>query len=130
MRSSVIAFLLCASTAAAMGQCVSPKAAALAANKTAAATAAAAAAATTPAVILMAPARPAAGQVRQGPDLITAAGAVTRAGPPVMQATPRPASTGSDPDDERSRRAGPAMLLAALALMSGIALRRYGARDQ
>ena len=125
MRSSVIAFLLCASTAAAMGQCVSPAAMTAAANKSAAATAAAAAAATTPAVIMMAPARPA-GPARPAPELITAAGAVTHGGPAVMQATPRDEQ---DPDD-RSRRAGPAMLLAALALMSGIALRRYSARNQ
>lgn len=124
MRSSVIAFILCASTAAAMGQCVSPAAVAGAANKAAAATAAAAAAATTPAVILMTPARPA-GPARQGPDLITAAGAVTHGGAPVMQA----ASRAKPEPEERSRRAGPAMLLAALALMSGIALRRYSARN-
>ena len=125
MRSSVIAFLLCACTAAAMGQCVSPAARTAAANKAAAATAAAAAAATTPAVIMMTPARPAAA-TRPGAELITAAGAVTHDGP-VMQAAPR---AQPDPDGERHRRAGPAMLLAALALMSGIALRRYSARDQ
>ena len=73
---------------------------------------------------MMTPSRPT-GPSRQVPDLITAAGAVTH-GAPVMQAAPRP-----DPeDDEHPRRAGPAMLLAALALMSGIALRRYSARDQ
>jgi hypothetical protein len=125
MRSSVIAFLLCASTAAAMGQCVSPAAMTATANKAAAATAAAAAAATTPAMIMVTPARPA-GPGRAGPELITAAGAVTHDGPPVMQATPR---AKHDPD-ERPRRSGPAMLLAALALMSGIALRRYSARNQ
>lgn len=130
MRSSVIAFLLCACTAAAMGQCVSPAARTATANKAAAATAAAAAAATTPAVILMTPARQAAttrpGAARPGAELITAAGAVTHDGP-VMQATPR---AEPDPEGDRPRRAGPAMLLAALALMSGIALRRYSARDQ
>jgi len=129
MRSSVIAFLLCACSAAAMGQCVAP--AAMTSGKAAAATAAAAAAATTPAVIMMTPARPAAaalpaGPTRPGAELITAAGAVTHDGPPVTQAAP-----GANPEPEdRSRRAGPAMLLAALALMSGIALRRYGARNQ
>jgi hypothetical protein len=33
-------------------------------------------------------------------------------------------------DDEQHHRGGPAMLLAALALMSGIALRRFGAHKQ
>lgn len=124
MRSSVIAFLLCVSTAAAMGQCVSPAAATGAAHKAAAATAAAAAAATTPGVIMLTPSRNAT-PARPGPELITAAGAVTH-GSPVMQS----ASRATPEPEERSRRAGPAMLLAALALMSGIALRRYGARTQ
>lgn len=123
MRSSVIAFLLCASAATAMGQCMAPGA--MSSSRTAAATAAAAAAATTPAVIMVTPTRPA-GPKRSGPELITAAGAVTHDGPPVMQARPR-----AKPEpDERDRPAGPAMLLAALALMSGIALRRYSARNQ
>lgn len=123
MRSSVIAFLLCACAAAAMGQCVAPGA--LSSGRTAAATSAAAAAATTPAVIMVTPTRPA-GPTRPGPELITAAGAVTHDGPPVVQATPR-----ARPEpDEHDRPAGPAMLLAALALMSGIALRRFSARNQ
>jgi len=33
-------------------------------------------------------------------------------------------------DEEQHRRSGPAMLLAALALMSGIALRRFGAHKE
>jgi hypothetical protein len=112
-----------------MGQCLAP--AAMTSGKTAAATAAAAAAATTPAVIMVTPTRPAAatrpaGPTRPGPELITAAGAAMHDGPPVMQASPRPEP---EPED-RSRRAGPAMLLAALALMSGIALRRFSARNQ
>ncbi len=123
MRSSVIAFLLCAGAAAATAQCVAPGA--VSSGRTAAATSAAAAAATTPAVIMMTPKRPA-GPTRPGPELITAAQAVTQDGPPVMQATPR-----AKPEpEERHRPAGPAMLLAALALMSGIALRRYSARNQ
>jgi hypothetical protein len=94
-------------------------------GRTAAATSAAAAAATTPAVMMVTPARPA-GPKRPGAELITAAGAVTHDAPPVMQATPH-----AKPEpDEHDRPAGPAMLLAALALMSGIALRRYSARNQ
>jgi hypothetical protein len=124
MRSSVIAFFLCACTAAAIGQCVSPAAMSATAGKAAAATAAAAAAATAPAVMMVTPAR-AAGPARPGPDLITAAGAVTHDGS-AMQAAPR---SKPQPED-RPRRSGTAMLLAALALMSGIALRRYSARNQ
>jgi hypothetical protein len=123
MRSSVIAFLLCAFAAAAMGQCVAPGS--VSSGRTAAATSAAAAAATTPAVIMVTPTRPA-GPKRPGAELITAAGAVTHGVPPVMQPAPH-----ENPEpDERDRPAGPAMLLAALALMSGIALRRYNARNQ
>jgi len=124
MRSSVIAFLLCACAAAAMGQCVAPGA--MSSSRTAAATSAAAEAATTPAVMMVTPTRPA-GPKRSGPELITAAGAVTYGGPPVMQATPR---AKPEPEVRGDRPAGPAMLLAALALMSGIALRRYSARKQ
>lgn len=125
MRSSVIAFLLCTCAAAAMGQCVAPGA--MSSSRTAAATAAAAAAATTPTLLMVTPTHPA-GPKRTGPELITAAGAVTRDGPHVMQAAPR---AKPEPEPEgHDRPAGPAMLLAALALMSGIALRRYSARNQ
>lgn len=57
--------------------------------------------------------------------LIKTAAAGTRDdAPPVVRESPR------NPDDQdHPRRGGTAMLLAALALMSGIALRRYGARD-
>lgn len=122
MRSSVIAFLLCACAAAAMGQCVAPGA--MSSSRTAAATSAAAAAATTPALVLMTPTRPT-GPTRTGADLITPAGAVTHDGPSAQQAAPR-----AKPEpEERDRPAGPAMLLAALALMSGIALRRFSGRN-
>jgi hypothetical protein len=70
-------------------------------------------------------ARPAA--ARPTAELITAAGAVTHDGAPGAQATP--ARTKNESAD-KPRRTGSAMLLAALALMSGIALRRYSARDQ
>ncbi len=58
--------------------------------------------------------------------LITAAAAGTRDAPSLRPA-PR---VSAHADEERPRRAGPVMLLAALALMSGIALRRYGAGSQ
>jgi hypothetical protein len=78
--------------------------------------------------------RPAAAKVpartpaaRPTAELITAAGAVTHDGAPGSQASP----AGSNADSgDKPRRTGSAMLLAALALMSGIALRRYSARDQ
>ena len=58
-----------------------------------------------------------------GAELITTVAAGTRDAHVL-----RPALRAStQPDEEHPRRAGPAMLLAALALMSGIALRRYGA---
>ncbi len=61
-----------------------------------------------------------------GAELITTVAAGTR-----DARVPRPALRPSTPpDEEHPRRAGPAMLLAALALMSGIALRRYGAGSQ
>ena len=59
-----------------------------------------------------------------GRGLIKTASAGTRDDVPAARsaATARPGSEGEQP-----RRGGTAMLLAALALMSGIALRRYGA---
>jgi hypothetical protein len=62
-------------------------------------------------------------KARPAPELIQTAAAGTRDdAPPVMhEASQR---NGQD----HPRRGGTAMLLAALALMSGIALRRYGAR--
>ena len=56
--------------------------------------------------------------------LITAATAGTRDAPAATRATPLANAT---PDEGHPRRAGPAMLLAALALMTAIALRRHGA---
>lgn len=68
-----------------------------------------------------------AGTALPGAELITTAAAGTRNARTATRAAPL-AST--QPDEEPPRRAGPAMLLAALALMSGIALRRYGAGSQ
>jgi hypothetical protein len=44
-----------------------------------------------------------------------------------VRPTVRSAPTGRTAEHDEHRRGGPAMLLAALALMSGIALRRFGA---
>jgi hypothetical protein len=58
--------------------------------------------------------------------LITTAAAGTRDAP-ALRPAPR---ASAQQDEEHPRRAGPAMLLAALALMAGMALRRYGAGSQ
>jgi hypothetical protein len=58
-------------------------------------------------------------------ELIKTAAAGTRDDAPPV-ATARPHGTGQQ---DHPRRGGTAMLLAALALMSGIALRRFGARN-
>ena len=65
---------------------------------------------------------------RPGGELIKAAAAGTRDdAPPTARQTMSARS--SQEQDDHPHRGGTAMLLAALALMSGIALRRYGARD-
>lgn len=106
MRSPVIAILLCIVSAAAVAQCVAHPPGENVATAT-------------PAVS----ARPGPDPKKPGPELIKTAGAVTHDAP-AMRAAPEKA-TGEPP-----RRTGSAMLLAALALMSGIALRRFSARDQ
>ena len=68
-----------------------------------------------------------AGPARPGAELITTAAAGTRGAPTALRAAPL---ASAQPDEEHPRRAGPPMLLAALALMAGIALRRYGAGSQ
>jgi hypothetical protein len=102
MRTAVIAFVLCVFAGTCGAQCANPATAPVAAAKDAP------------------PARPHA-------ELIKTAGAVTHEGAPSMQASP-PRERAADED--RPRRTGTAMLLAALAVMSGIALRRYGAKDE
>jgi hypothetical protein len=63
------------------------------------------------------------GKPRTG-ELITTAAAGTH------DASPLPRAVAAADEEESHRHGGTAMLLAALALMSGIALRRYGANDQ
>jgi hypothetical protein len=60
--------------------------------------------------------------------LIKTAAASTHDQMPVLTHS-APASDAGAQDDQH-RRGGPAMLLAALALMSGIALRRFGAHKE
>ncbi|NPC57280.1 hypothetical protein [Caenimonas soli] len=67
---------------------------------------------------------PTAGAVRPGGELIKTAAAGTHDAPPIAREVSARATADQE---EPPRRGGPAMLLAALALMSGIALRRYGA---
>jgi hypothetical protein len=71
--------------------------------------------------------------LKAGATLITTANAGTRDAPGAMRQAPvaaRATPLAGAQSEEPPRRAGPAMLLAALALMSGIALRRYGAGRQ
>ncbi|MDB5870804.1 MAG: hypothetical protein JWQ07_246 [Ramlibacter sp.] len=116
MRSTLIAIVLCACSAAASAQC-------LASNPT---TAAAPLPDSTQPTAVKHPTGQAVTEARPAPELIKTAGAQTHDGSPSMQASP----ARSRPAGERPVRTGTAMLLAALALMSGIALRRYTSHDQ
>jgi hypothetical protein len=77
-------------------------------------------------VIRTSTATPAAPAARTGGELIKTAAASTRDAPPVA----RESSARMQGDEEDHPRNGTAMLLAALAVMSGIALRRFGANNQ
>jgi hypothetical protein len=110
MYRSLTAVLLCIFTQAAAAQCAASvpiaqeaQQGAATAHKTQAASATAAA--------------------HTGGALIKTAAAGTHDDAPVARAAP-PARAA---EDDAHRRGGPAMLFAALALMSGIALRRFGA---
>lgn len=65
----------------------------------------------------------------EGGDLIKTAATGPREVPAMRQPTTAPSQPKADAggDDEQRRRAGPAMLLAAVAVMTAIALRRSGA---
>ncbi len=77
-------------------------------------------------------ASPVATAARPGGELIKTAAAGTRDIPAATRDAKvlRGTSDSLQDDDEHPRRSGTAMLLAALAVMSGIALRRYGAGKQ
>jgi hypothetical protein len=115
MHSSLTAVVLCIFAQSALAQCVDS----LPAADTRQGTEIAKKAKTAP--------MPVAGTVRPGGELIKTAAAGTHDAPAVARETPARATSGGE---EPPRRGGPAMLLAALALMSGIALRRYGANKQ
>lgn len=98
MRRSVIAILLCVFAAAASAQCVAQA--------------------------------PLAGGTRPGAELVKTAGAAREQTLPAddgLAAVHEATIASKSPDKQPPRRAGPAMLLAAVALMSGIALRRFSA---
>jgi hypothetical protein len=103
MRSSVISIILCVVMEAAAAQCVAPA----------------------PVGVAPVTIAPAAKAPRTG-ELIQTAAAGTREGAPAFQ----PAARTSTDNESHPRRTGSAMLLAALALMSGIALRRYNSGQQ
>lgn len=72
---------------------------------------------------------PAAATAHTGGELIKTAAAGTQDEVPGRSHS-APVAVAATQDDEQHRRGGPGMLLAALALMSGIALRRFGAHKQ
>jgi hypothetical protein len=72
---------------------------------------------------------PAVTPARSGGELIKTAAAGTHDEVPGLTRSPPLAVAGAK-DDEQHRRGGSGMLLAALALMSGIALRRFGTHKQ
>jgi cell division septation protein DedD len=104
MRSTVISIILCVVVDAAAAQCVAQPPVAIAP--------------VTVAAVAKSP--------HPGGELIQTAAAGTREVPPSFQPAPRATSEG----ESHPRRTGSAMLLAALALMSGIALRRLNSGKQ
>ena len=118
MQREVTAIVLCILAQAAAAQCVATPA-----------TPTTPVAHNTPVAVEMARPQPAvpATQNAARPGLIKSAEAGTRDAPPVMREVAGTRS--AQQQDDHPHRGGTAMLLAALALMSGIALRRFGARD-
>ena len=110
MHSSLIAVVLCFATQVAAAQCVDPAPVAQHSRHSGD-------------LIKKQPAA-ATGPARAGGELIKTAAAGTHDGPPSITRT-APAVAAATSDDEEHRGSGPAMLLAALALMSAIALRRF-----
>ncbi|MGZ5195373.1 MAG: hypothetical protein ACXWJM_10120 [Ramlibacter sp.] len=114
MRSSVISIVLCVVVEAAAAQCVAQAPIAVAPVTVA------------PVMVTPVTMAPAAKAPHSGSELIQTAAAGTREGPRAFQSA-APARADGEP---HPRRTGSAMLLAALALMSGIALRRLNSRPQ
>lgn len=102
MRPLITSIVLCLAAQVAAAQCVNP-----------------------------ATATPVSAQVRPGHELITSAVATPRDAPQLRRTSATTATKTSDvAGDEHRRPTGSAMLLAAVALMTGIALRRAGASDR
>jgi hypothetical protein len=122
MYSSLTAVVLCIAMQTAAAQCTAPVP--VAANTTANT----AAHTRTSGDLIKKKQAVAAPVAHAGGELIKTASAGTH---DEVRGLPRsaPVATAQEQDDEH-RRGGPAMLLAALALMSGIALRRFGAHKQ
>ena len=113
MQSQLIAVVLCVFANAASAQCT-------------ASTVAPVAAATTGGIVKVSHVTTSAAPARTGGQLINTAAAGTRDEPLMLRdpsSVVRPAARNND-GDEHKHRNGTAMLLAALALMSGIVLRR------
>lgn len=124
MKREVTAIVLCILAQAAAADC----AAAPAANMAHAAPAAVEAAHGAPNAANAANAQAPKNAERPGGGLIKTAAAGTRDdAPPATRETM--SARGTQSDEDHPHRGSTAMLLAALALMSGIALRRFGARD-
>jgi hypothetical protein len=116
MYSSLTAVVLCiAMQGAAAAQCATPDASA--GHKA-------------PGVVEVAKKTAPASAQHAGGELIKTASAGTHDEVPGISRGSRTAVTGAQDDDDPHRRGSPAMLWAALALMSGIALRRFGAHRQ
>lgn len=99
MRPLITSIVLCVFAQVAAAQCVNP-----------------------------ATATPVSAQVRPGPELITSAVAAPGETAPLRRASVTTAAKSSDAaGEEHHRPTGTAMLLAAVALMTGIALRRASA---
>jgi hypothetical protein len=126
MQRELTAIVLCILAQAASAECVATPTANVAAPATAVVAAATPVAAhnARPAGNVQAPQNAA----RPGGELIKTAAAGTRDDAPPT-ARDSVSARGAQADEDHPHRGGTAMLLAALALMSGIALRRFGARD-
>jgi hypothetical protein len=122
MNISLTAVVLClAMQTAAAAQCVTPPAAI--SMQARASTASTDLVKKTSTVVTAPPLAP----PPSGGELIKTASAGTHDEVPGLTPRRTPAAVASTQDDDQRHRGGPAMLLAAVALMSGIALRRFGA---
>jgi hypothetical protein len=119
MYSSLTAVVLCIATQTAAAQCVDPAPAAQHVRHSAdLIKKKGTAAASTP------------GDAHPAGGLIKTAAASTQDEVPIVSRSAPAAMASATAGDEQRHRGGPAMLLTALALMLGIALRRFGTHSQ